>query len=158
MRLVIKSMLVLSAWALLTLPHVAEAGVWNQGKWGQMYWGFNAETAPVVAPVVDAQADGTDIRFALLNLLSGAENGWSSIVSFEVTCDGLATVTISAKQPVLANLQPETQYNCTIVAINELNGAYGRSPPGNFSVTTEEVYEHRPLPIWMLYQAIQQAS
>ena len=34
MRLVIKPVLALSAWALLTLPHVAEAGVWNQGKWG----------------------------------------------------------------------------------------------------------------------------
>lgn len=127
----------------------AAAGTWGDGKWGRMYWGSNTESSPTAAPRVDAQGDGTDIIFALMNLLRPQEQGWSVITGFDVTCNGLTTVTISADNPRLTGLEPDTQYDCTIVAINDV----GRSPAGSFIVTTDSL--GGGLPIWLLYQATQ---
>ena len=136
--------------AALTLPStVAEAGVWGSGKWGQMYWGSNPETVPI-APTVTAEGDGTDITFTLTNLLTGQEVGWSAVTEFIVTCGGLAPVTVSASNPILTDLDPGTEYTCTIVAVN----AQGQSPPGTFTATTDSM---GGLPIWLLYQATQQS-
>jgi len=133
---------------LILVSPLTQAGIWGDGKWGRMYWGSNPESTPNVAPQVNAQADGTDIMFVLLNLLTPDENGYSVVYAFQVTCNGLPTVTISADNPRLTGLDPETQYNCSIVAIND----QGASPPGTFSVTTDA--EGSPgLPIWLLYQA-----
>ena len=132
----------------------AHAGTWGVGKWGQMYWGSNQETAPTVAPAVDAQGDGTDIALTVTNLLTGQEVGWSAITQFEVTCGNQATVLISADNPRMTNLDPGTEYTCTIVGLNEPNGQAGRSPAGTFTATTDSL---GGLPVWLLYQAIQQS-
>jgi len=139
--------------ALSTSPF-ANAGTWGSGKWGQMYWGSNPETAPIVAPTVNAQGDGTDITFTLTNLLSGQEVGWSAITQFEVTCGNQPTVMISVDNPRLTNLDPDTEYTCSIVALNEPNGQIGRSPTGTFTATTDSL---GGLPVWLLYQATQQS-
>ena len=132
----------------------ANDGTWGVGKWGQMYWGSNPETEPTVAPTVNAQGDGTDITFTLTNLLTGQEVGWSAITQFEVTCGNQPTVLISADNPKLTNLDPETEYTCTVVALNEPNGQTGRSPAGTFTATTDSL---GGLPVWLLYQATQQS-
>ena len=143
------SLLAASTLASVTLFSVsAQAGVWNDGNWGRMYWGANAESAPTAAPTVNAQADGTDITFALTNLLNGADNGWSAITGFKVTCGGGATVLVSAANPTLRDLEPGTQYDCSIIAVND----NGESAPGYFSVETDAM---GGLPIWLLYQATQ---
>ena len=139
--------------ALSTSPF-ANAGTWGSGKWGQMYWGSNPETAPIVAPTVNAQGDGTDITFTLTNLLAGQEVGWSAITHFEVTCGNQPTVLISADNPRLTDLDPDTEYTCSIVALNEPNGQTGRSPTGTFTATTDSL---GGLPVWLLYQATQQS-
>ena len=127
-----------------------QAGVWNEGNWGQMYWGSNPESAPTVAPTVTAQGDGTDITFTLTNLLTGEQVGWSAVTEFVVTCGHLPPVTVSASNPVLTDLDPGTQYTCSIVAVN----AQGQSPEGSFTATTDSM---GGLPIWLLYQATQQS-
>ena len=143
------SLLAASTLSLVTLwPVSAQAGVWTQGNWGSMYWGANAESAPTAAPTVNAQADGTDITFTLTNLLAGAENGWSVITGFKVTCGGGATVLVSAANPILPDLEPGARYDCSIIAVND----YGESAPGYFSVETDAM---GGLPIWLLYQATQ---
>ena len=138
---------------LLVSP-LASAGTWGSGKWGQMHWGSNLETAPTVAPTVNAQGDGTDITFTLTNLLSGRQVGWSAITQFEVTCGNQPTVLISADNPRLTNLDPDTEYTCSIIALNEPNGQTGRSPAGTFTATTDSI---GGLPVWLLYQATQQS-
>ena len=134
----------------LTVSPFALAGKWGTGKWGQMYWGSNPETAPTVAPTVNAQGDGTDITFTLTNLLNGQQVGWSAVTEFIVTCGDLAPVTVSASNPILTDLEPGTDYTCTIVAVN----AQGQSPEGTFTATTDSM---GGLPIWLLYQATQQS-
>lgn len=138
----------------LTVAPLAHAGTWGTGKWGQMYWGTNSETAPIVAPAVIAQGDGTDITFTLTNLLTGQQLGWSAITQFEVTCGNQAPVLISTDNPRLTNLDPGTEYTCSIVALNEQNGQIGRSPAGTFTATTDSL---GGLPVWLLYQATQQS-
>ena len=131
----------------------ALAGEWGLGKWGQMYWGSNPESAPSVAPAVNAQGDGSDITFTLTNLTTGQEVGYSAIVQFEVTCGDLAPVLISVDNPRLTDLEPDTEYSCSIVAINEPNGDIGRSPTGFFTAVTDSL---GTVPVWLLYQATQQ--
>ena len=138
----------------LSVSPVANAGTWDSGKWGQMYWGSNPETAPTVAPTVNAQGDGTDITFTLTNLLTGQQLGWSAITQFEVTCGNQPSVLISADNPRLTNLDPDTEYACSIIALNEPNGQTGRSPAGTFTATTDSL---GGLPVWLLYQATQQS-
>lgn len=145
--------LLLLSLTLSTAP-IALAGKWGTGKWGQMYWGSNPETAPIVAPTVNARGDGADITFTLTNLLTGEQVGWSAITQFEITCDNQPTVLISASNPRLTNLEPGTEYTCTIVALNEPNGQTGRSPAGTFTATTDSL---GGLPVWLLYQATQQS-
>ena len=132
----------------LTLSIPALGGTWGDGKWGQMYWGSNPESAPAVAPTVNAQGDGSDITFALTNLLTGQQVGWSAITHFEVTCDGLPAALVSVADPRVTGLEPSTDYTCSIVAINDR----GPSPAGTFSATTDT---QGGLPIWLLYQATQ---
>ena len=134
----------------LAVVPLGQAGTWGSGSWGQMYWGSNPETAPTVAPTVTAQGDGTDITFTLTNLLTGQQVGWSAVTEFIVTCGDLAPVTVSASNPILNDLDPGTEYTCTIVAVN----AQGQSPEGTFTATTDSM---GGLPIWLLYQATQQA-
>ena len=133
----------------LTASSLVQAGTWGTGKWGQMYWGSNPETAPTVAPTVNAQGDGTDITFTLTNLLTGQQVGWSAVTQFEVTCGDLAPVLVSASDPRVTGLEPDMDYTCSIVAVND----EGRSPPGTFTATTDSL---GGLPVWLLYQATQQ--
>ena len=138
----------------LTASSLVHAGTWGTGKWGQMYWGSNQETAPTVAPTVNSAVDGTDITFTLTNLLTGQEVGWSAITQFEVTCGNQPTVLVSADNPILTNLEPDTEYTCSVVALNEPNGQIGRSPAGVFTATTDSL---GGLPVWLLYQATLQS-
>lgn len=139
------------ALVLLAAPQT-HAGLWGAGKWGQMYWGSNLETAPAVSPAVNTRVDVTDVELTLTNLLTGPEVGWSAVVYFEVTCGDKATVVVSVGDLLLTDLEPDTQYSCTIVAINEPNGETGRSPAGTFAFITDSL---GGLPIWLLYQATQ---
>ena len=129
-------------------PISSQAGVWTEGNWGRMYWGSNAESAPTVAPTVNAQSDGTDIIFTLTNLLTPEEAGWSVITGFKVTCNSGATLLVSAANPILTGLEPSTRYDCAIVAVTDV----GESAPGTFSAETDAM---GGLPIWLLYQATQ---
>ena len=140
----------LTAAVSLAVVPLGQAGTWGSGNWGQMYWGSNPETEPTAAPTVTARGDGTDITFTLTNLLTGQEVGWSAVTEFIVTCGDLAPVTVSASNPILTDLDAGTEYTCTIVAVN----AQGQSPEGTFTATTESM---GGLPIWLLYQATQQA-
>ena len=140
----------LTAAVSLAVVPFGQAGTWGSGKWSQMYWGSNPETAPTAAPTVTARGDGTDITFTLTNLLEGEQVGWSAVTEFIVTCGDLAPVTVSASNPTLTDLDPGTEYTCTIVAVN----AQGQSPEGTFTATTDSM---GGLPIWLLYQATQQA-
>jgi len=126
------------------------AGEWGTGLWGQMYWGSNSETAPIAAPNVNVNADVTDLLITLNNLLTGEDQGWTAITHFLVTCDGFEQVVISVDNPSLINLDPDTTYTCEIVAVNRV----GQSPPSSFVATTGSL---GGLPVWLLYQATQQA-
>lgn len=130
-----------------------QAGEWGSGKWGRMYWGANPESGPTVAPIVAAESDGTDIALTITNLLTGEEVGWSAITRFEVACAGLDAVSISPANPRLSNLEPDTEYTCSIVAINEVNGVEQRSPSSSFTASTDS---QGGLPVWLIYQATQQ--
>ena len=126
------------------------AGEWGDGLWGQMYWGSNPETAPIVAPDVNVEVDAFDLSIVLNNLLTGADQGWTAVTHFLVTCDGFDQVKISADNPTLTDLEPDTTYTCEIIAVNRL----GQSPPGTFVATTGN---QGGIPVWLLYQATQQA-
>ena len=76
--------------------------------------------------------------------------GWTAITHFLVTCDGFEQVVISVDNPSLINLDPDTTYTCEIVAVNRV----GQSPPSSFVATTGSL---GGLPVWLLYQATQQA-
>ena len=134
----------------LAVVPLGQAGTWGAGKWGQMYWGSNPESTPTVAPTVSAQGDGTDISFTVTNLTTGEEMGWSVVTQFEVACSDRDPVVVSASNPRVTDLEPGTEYLCTIVAIND----EGRGPEGTFTATTDPL---GGLPVWLLYQATQQA-
>ena len=134
----------------LLVASETHAGIWGEGKWGQMYWGSNLETAPTVAPAVNTWVDGTDVRLTLTNLVTGPEVGWSALVHFEVTCGDEASVVVLVDDLLLTDFEPDTEYSCTIVAINEANGQMGRSPLGTFAFITDAL---GGFPVWLLYQA-----
>lgn len=132
------------------LSPLSLAGTWGDGKWGQMYWGSNPESAPN-APAVTVTADGTDLILAITNLTTPAETGWSVITHFIVTCGDNDPVQISPSNPTLTNLDPDTEYTCSIVAVND----EGSSPAFQFTAVTDSLSSG--LPIWLLYQATQQS-
>jgi len=136
---------------LLLCPSLALAGVWGQERWGRMYWGDNPATAPVVAPEAVGSADGQDIIIDINNYIAGSgEDGWSVITGYRVTCNGVDPVTGTGNRVTVTNLEEETTYNCTVVAIN----SFGSSSASSFTVTTE-AFTPGGLPIWLLYQATQ---
>jgi len=96
------------------------------------------------------------ITFTLTNLLTGQQLGWAAITQFEVSCGNHPTVLISASNPSLTKIDPDTEYTCTIVALSEPNGQTGRSPAGSFTVTTT-TDSLGGLPVWLLYRAAQQS-
>ena len=144
------SLLTFVAVLAISTSSAGVAGEWGDGLWGQMYWGSNPETAPVVAPDVNVDVDALDLSIILTNLLTGADQGWTAVTHFLVTCDGFDQVEISADNPSLTDLEPDTTYTCEIIAVNR----HGQSPPGTFVATTGSL---GTMPVWLLYQATQQA-
>jgi len=129
-----------------------EGGEPTACKWGQMYWGDGQTySPPIVAPQVDANADGSeDIRITLLNLMQGSQNGWSAVTYFRVECDGLPVQIISADNPRLTGLEPETTYSCLIYAGNDLGLG---DQAGQFTVTTD-AESGGGLPVWVIWAAL----
>ena len=132
---------------LLFVPMLAVAGTWNQENWGQMYWGDNPVSAPQIAPQVDSvSVDGDTITFNISEYAAG-DDGWSTIQSYSVNCQGGGSVTGSSQTLVITGLDEDTLYACQITATN----AAGESAPLVQEVATEAL--QRGLPLWLLYEA-----
>ena len=124
------------------------AGIWNQENWGQMYWGTNIATAPLVAPSISTEVDSDSIIVSITNYLEGSgQDGWSAIMSYTVACGDAPAVTATNSPIQVTGLNEEETYNCTVVATNSV----GDSIPTNFSEQTE--LTSGGLPIWLLYEA-----
>lgn len=132
---------------LSVLPFSAWAGVWGNENWGQMYWGDNPVSAPVVAPQVESvSVDGDTITFGISEYAAG-QDGWSAIQSYTVSCGEGATATTTTQTLVITGLDEDSTYVCEIIATN----AEGESTPLVQQVATEAL--QRGLPIWLLYEA-----
>ena len=135
-------------WLILLCPSVAFAGVWGQENWGQMYWGSNVATTPTEPPAFSVSVEGQDIVVEITNYLPGTgADGWSVITDYRVSCDGADPVIASSNRITVTDLSEETEYTCSVVAINDV----GSSVSSNFTATTE--YTAGGLPAWLLYEA-----
>ncbi|MEO0439088.1 MAG: fibronectin type III domain-containing protein [Pseudomonadota bacterium] len=119
-----------------TLSTVSHAGSWGSGNWGEIYWGTNPESAPTVAPTVAAtqsESDEITVEFTPYPSGTGAD-GWRVVTEYVLSCSGLPSVSSSEPTAVLVNLEPDTEYLCSISAANDLGG----SPIANNIVLTTE--------------------
>ena len=133
---------------LVCLGIDAHAGTWGQEKWGQMYWGTNATSAPTADPAYTVTIDGDQIIVEFTNYTEGSgEDGWSAITGYVVSCAGVDQATSSSPLVAVTDLDEDTEYNCTVKASNVL----GDSPTVTFNATTESLIGG--LPIWLLYEA-----
>ena len=132
-----------------------ESGQATACRWGQMYWGEGQiYSAPTEAPQMDVDVDGTDVSASLTNLSDPGADGWSAITRFIINCGDqdvvVAAQDLAAGDSILADLEPDTDYTCSVVAENDL----GASDAGRIAFTTDAT---RGLPVWLLYQATQQS-
>ncbi len=140
--------------SLFALAFPALAGTWGQGNWGQMYWGTNAESAPVAPPVVSSITDdGNEIVVAIEDYPVGTgADGWLRATSFEITCTNGSSQSVavsSAGVVRIPDLEPFTDYECTVQAFNDLGGS-----PGNVNLATTGAVLGDGLPISLLNAAI----
>lgn len=131
---------------LLMLPKAA-AGTWGTENWGQMYWGDNPVTSPVVAPQVESVSVYGDTLTFQISEYSPGQDGWSAIQSYTVTCGEGISETTTTQTLEVTGLDEETLYTCQIFATN----AAGQSIPLVQQVATEALQQS--LPVWLLYEA-----
>ena len=136
---------------LIAAPAV-NAGTWGQENWGQMYWGDNPVSAPVAAPTVSVEVDGSDIIASVTGYTEGSgADGWSVITGYSISCSGGGSSQSESAVLSVADLEPDTEYTCSVVASN----AQGSSPEAFFTQRTD--LTSSGLPIWLLYEASQGA-
>ncbi|MEO1080186.1 MAG: hypothetical protein AAFY29_11585 [Pseudomonadota bacterium] len=141
------------ATAMLVAAISVSAGTWGQGNWGQMYWGTNPETAPVAPPVVSSITDDASELVVVIDdypVGTGAD-GWLRATSFEITCVNGSSQSVamtSAGVVRIPNLEPNTEYQCTVQAFNELGGS-----PGSIRLATTGALLGGGLPISLLSAA-----
>ena len=133
--------------AMIVATASAQAGVWGSEKWGQMYWGDNSTSAPIVAPrVVSTVVDGDTITFEIEGYTPG-DDGWSVVEYYSVSCGEGISANASDQTLVVRNVEGDTDYTCEITATN----AFGESTPTVQQVTVEAL--RTGLPVWLLYEA-----
>lgn len=117
----------------VTASTCANAGTWGDESWGQMYWGSNTTSAPLVAPTVSSiVADDSNLIVTIDDFQPG-EDGWSGITTYAVSCGPPGTVNSSNPVVSVSGLEPDTEYECSVVASN----AIGASPTTVTMVTTD---------------------
>jgi hypothetical protein len=132
----------------LIMAPVALAGTWGEENWGQMYWGDNPTSAPIVSPAFDTEVDGDSIIVTINNFIAGSgQDGWSVITGYEVVCSGAEPETSTLSRVIVSGLDEDADYSCTVTAAN----SFGDSPTALFTTRTETTAGG--LPIWLLYEA-----
>ena len=119
---------------LLLLVSKVEASTFGSQNWGEMYWGDNAVTAPIIAPTILSSDVGTySVALIMQDFPTGTgDDGWSVVTSFRLQCAD-QSVTSQSNTLELDGLVTNTTYECFVLAIN----AFGEGPKNSFSVTTE---------------------
>ena len=75
--------------------------------------------APVFPVSVSVSVEGQDIVVDITNYLAGTgDDGCSVIAEYRVAYDGAERVVSANSQISVTDLSEETEYNCSIVAIN----------------------------------------
>lgn len=125
----------LALFLLMLSSPAAFAGTYGTENWGSMYWGDNAVSAPTSSPTISSVvADSDQIKITLTDFPIGTgEDGWSAVRSYVVTC-GETTVETSETSVTISGLQSETEYSCSVTAVNDL----GNSPMSVQVVVTSE--------------------
>ena len=143
-----QKILCLAGLSLLALPVLA--GTWDQENWDEMYWDGGSCRSPQRHHRPSVAVEGTDFFVTILNYTEGSgEDGWSSILGYDVTCvdsRGVAK-TYKGSPFYISDLDEETEYTCTVSAYN----SKGYGPSSQFVATTE--FMPGGLPIWLLYEA-----
>ena len=132
----------------LLVASETHAGIWGEGKWGQMYWGANPNnpdsdppgqaTAPTAAPTFTVTSDTETLTLNIdpYNATGDYSEGYSPVTQYVVACDGLDPVTFDGTNTlVLEGLEPGTDYNCSVTAVNDV----GESSPALQVVTTDSL-------------------
>ena len=118
---------------LLMVPTVQASSLGLQ-KWGEMYWGDNTVSAPIIAPTILSSDVGTySLTLTLQDFPTGTgDDGWSVVTAFRLQCAD-QSVTSQSNTLELDGLVTNTTYECFVLAIN----AFGEGPKNSFSITTE---------------------
>ena len=142
---------ILTAIVINSISLSALAGTCGQENWGEMYWGNNSISAPIVAPNYTVRVDGDEFIVEFASILAGTgDDGWSAITGHTVICDGAAPVVASGSTLVVSGLESDTAYRCSVAA----NNAVGIGPIKIFEAVTDPV--QGGLPIWLLLEATKQ--
>jgi hypothetical protein len=103
----------------IMVSQAADAGYYGSERWGEMYWGANAASAPVGSPTItSATATDDQITIVLDDFPVGTgADGWSAVTSYTVTC-GASSVTTSDSEVTITGLDSDTGYSCSVTANN----------------------------------------
>lgn len=118
----------------LLLASKVEASAFGSQKWGEMYWGDNTVSAPIIAPTILSSDVGTySLALVIQDFPTGTgEDGWSVVTAFRLQCAD-QSVTSQNNTLELDGLLTNTTYECFVLAINAL----GEGLKNSFSITTE---------------------
>ncbi|MDB2660362.1 HYR domain-containing protein [Luminiphilus sp.] len=118
----------------LLLASKVEASAFGSQKWGEMYWGDNTVSAPIIAPTILSSDVGTySLALVIQDFPTGTgEDGWSVVTAFRLQC---ADQSVASQNNTLEldGLLTNTTYECFVLAINAL----GEGLKNSFSITTE---------------------
>lgn len=93
------------------------AGDWGSENWGQMYWGSQTATAPIIPPEVGAINDeGNEFRISLESYGAG-DDGWSVITGFRADC-GNGQIISSTGNTLIVSKNGDGVMTCNLLAIN----------------------------------------
>lgn len=130
---------------LLTLSGQAVAGLWGSQNWGELYWGDDEVSAPVVSPsLISISAQGQQLVLSLTSLQAG-EDGWSTITAYVADCDNGLVVRARGPRLQLPSAVQDPPLQCQLYAEN----AFGQSAPLSVTLDAETLaaFEPEPLPV-----------